>query len=93
LSLAKEEWAESVHGIDVKQIKSAFERIKAAGEQFPPSLPKFLSYCKNNTDWAHKGAAYKRFRKALPKPPADKNKARSAFADMRNALAGELVHD
>jgi len=74
-----------VNGIDVKQIKSAFERINEAGEQFPPSLPKFLSYCKNGTGWAHKGGAYKRHKKALPKL-VDREMGRRFLKELKKSM-------
>ena len=68
MNLAKKEWAESLHGMDALKIMAAFEKIKKSGAAFPPSLPKFLSYCNTDSNWAHKGAAYKTFQRALPKP-------------------------
>lgn len=82
LSMAKREWAISILDVDVSKIKTAFEKIKQSGEAFPPSLPRFLQYCNDANDWEHKSAAYKTYRKALPKP-INREVGREALRELR----------
>lgn len=58
----------SLVGVDGNCLRSAFEKIKQVGDAFPPSLPKFMAYCKSSDDWQHAGQAYKLHQRALPKP-------------------------
>jgi len=87
LALAKKEWALALVGLEMKQIKQGIDRTRNSGDTFPPSLPKFLSYCRNDDNWAHRGAAYREFNnRALPKPPVNKELGRAALKQIRGML-------
>lgn len=86
LLMAKKEWALALDGVEMKQIKAAFEQVKLSGSTFPPSLPMFLSYCREDKDWAHRGGAYRTFkRKCLP-APVDRSVGREALRSLRRVL-------
>jgi len=85
VALAKKEWASGLSDVELPQIKLAFDRIKRSGSSFPPSLPKFLSYCKADADWEHRGQAYKLHQRALPKP-VNRTAGRAALQGLKAAL-------
>ncbi|MBE0435694.1 MAG: hypothetical protein IBX56_07820 [Methylomicrobium sp.] len=86
LNLAKREWAEALSAVDLEQIRAAFERVKRSGDAFPPSLPKFLSYCRVEPDWAHRGEAYRMYeQRALPSP-VNREVGRSALSVLRRQV-------
>lgn len=85
LKFAKQVWAKKLAGVNDKQIMHGLDRLP---EDFPPSPGKFKRLCVENADKLHNTAAYKPFdrSKALELKP-DKEKAKSALAEIRQTLA------
>lgn len=82
--IAMAEWSQGLAGMTGEQIKRGLDTWDS---QWPPSLPEFRAACRGESaDWAHRGAAYRPFRKALPKPKANKTLVASQLAKMREVL-------
>lgn len=45
IEAVKAEWAEEMQHFSVEQVRKAFEGVKY--NQYPPSLPTFVAYCKS----------------------------------------------
>lgn len=73
------EWGKALANVKPEHIKRALENLP----DMPPTLPQFRKLCIGSDDWQHRGQAYKRFRKELPKPKADPAIARAELAKMR----------
>jgi hypothetical protein len=46
IRLAKFEWARELQHLDSLVIEGAIRLMNASGSEFPPSLPKFISYAR-----------------------------------------------
>lgn len=47
--IAKDEWGNALSGIDPAIIRLALTELRDSGEQFPPTLPKFLNICRDRS--------------------------------------------
>lgn len=45
MALAVDEWAKSLQGIPIEKIELGLEKVRRSGNEFAPSLPKFVQYC------------------------------------------------
>jgi len=77
----------SAHRITPEQIAAGFVRLESAGDDWPPSLPRFISLCRQGP----RGAMHREYR-ALP-APADRRSGPDALAALRARLwpAGVLA--
>jgi len=75
------EWSARLAGVTDMQIKRALDRLR---DDFPPSLPKFVSLCREG--WEQRTEAYKPFERLLPKPPAKPETVKTQLAEMRKAI-------
>lgn len=46
IDAVKGEWARSLHGVEPEAMRLALEAIMTEGRPFPPSLPEFVSLCR-----------------------------------------------
>lgn len=49
IDAVKGEWTRGLHGIDMDAMRLALENIMTEGKPFPPSLPEFVSLCRQFT--------------------------------------------
>lgn len=69
-----------------EDVARGFAALRESGDQFPPSLPRFVALCRKPAGERREHAAmYREFQKALP-PPRDPQKARAALDTMRKAV-------
>lgn len=82
--VAMDEWRRGLAGVTGEQIRRGLATWDAA---WPPTLPEFRKACLGIADdWEHRGAAYRRFQKALPKPKANPEIVAEQISAMRQAL-------
>lgn len=74
-----------------EQIAMAFQSVRDSGEQYPPTLPRFLALCKARHQQREDAQMYREFPKALPAPRGDAGKARAALDKMRAAIKAGKV--
>jgi len=82
-------WLNGLIDLSTDQIKSGLDQMLKAGDEWPPSMPRFVNMCKNEPEaWQHKTAAYKEY---IPKDrqlthKCDPEKAESAIKQMRKEI-------
>jgi len=81
ISVAKREWARALGRVTGEQIQLGIEGLIDSGEPWPPTIPEFITVCKNTTLKAQTVSP-----KALPKPRPEKEVLAGYFAKMRDAL-------
>lgn len=86
-------WADALQTISPEQAKLALERC-ITESPYPPHLAQFLHHAQAKTtnehglDYVPQHLRQRAAHIALPRPPADKQKAIAAFSAMRNAIHG-----
>lgn len=74
------EWGKALANVQPHKIKHALEHLP----DMPPTLPQFRRLCEcHNDDWEHRGAAYRPFPTALPKPKAKPDTVANALSAIR----------
>ncbi len=65
----RQEWGEALAELTGDEIKLGLYRCRKE-KTWPPSIAEFIELAKprNPEDWRHKGAAYRYFKRGLPKP-------------------------
>lgn len=71
-------WSSMLKNMPIVRIKRGLRTTFNSGSDFPPSLPKFMEYCKMTFEEEHP--------LALPKPPANKKLAFEAFEEVLKIL-------
>jgi len=79
--MAIDEWCVYLSGLTPAQIKHGLDSWKA---DWPPSSVEFKASCIGASTRLENSAMYRQF-KALPRPPADKEKAREQLDIMRRS--------
>ena len=77
-------WAKGLAGITGQQLGQWVKACLYREDTWPPTLPEFRAMCITKMNRMENAAMYRQF-KALPRPPADKAKAREQFDIMRRA--------
>lgn len=81
---AMAEWGERLAGMDGETLRRGLDSWR---DDWPPNVEQFRKACLGIADdWEHRGAAYKRFQKALPKPKANPEIVAEQIAAMRRAV-------
>ncbi|MCL6559035.1 MAG: hypothetical protein K6U74_09570 [Firmicutes bacterium] len=78
-------WLAGLHDVSLEQIGQGLEKCRVSSEPWPPTLPEFRTMCIGQRAHVENAGAYRQYA-ALPKPPADKGKAQSQLAAMREKL-------
>lgn len=82
--LALQEWGERLAGLSPDEISRG---LSSWAGSWPPNVEEFRQACEgHDTDWEHRGQAYRRFPKSLPKPKADARLVAEEIAKMRGIL-------
>lgn len=76
------EWGVALVGLSSEQIKRGID-LSISTLSWPPEIAEFIALAKGAGDWRHRGAGYKQFEKALPRPIPDKAVGRAALAGIR----------
>ena len=79
------EWGIALADLSPEQIKRGID-LSIDTLSWPPEIAEFITLAKRRNDWQHRGAAYRKFVKALPKPLADRSVGRAALAGLKVAL-------
>lgn len=75
--IVKAEWSRALAGVEVEQVRLALDAIVTKGNPFPPSMPEFVSLCRQ----FRKTRQFARLTDKRPNPPTD------AFATLRSILS------
>lgn len=78
-------WATGLVGVTGEQMAAGLHACINREDAWPPTLPEFRTMCLGVRANTENAGAYRQYA-ALPKPPADKSKALSQFAAMREKL-------